>query len=166
MSSGPASGLGNPAPTKRVLWKWFAAVLALILALLIWQCGSTLVQGRKLDDAAVRRFHEQLNAGDFEGIYHEADQAFKTDLGHDESIRFLQGIHKKLGLAGSEARLNIRVETNPGGTFLTTQYSTMFDAGSATEIFTWVKSAGTLKLDGYHIQSNALIIEDKKPIAQ
>jgi hypothetical protein len=55
-------------------------------------------------------------------------------------------------------RLNIRVETNPGGTFLTTQYSTTFAAGTATEMFTWVKSGGTLKLNGYHIQSNALIL--------
>jgi hypothetical protein len=132
----------------------------------MWQCGSTFVQGRKLADAAVRRFHEQLNAGDFEGIYRDADQAFKTDLGHDESIRFLQAVHQKLGLAGSETRLNIRVETNPGGTFLTVGYSTMFAAGQATESFTWVKSDGTLKLDGYHIQSNALIMENKKPIAQ
>jgi len=158
LSSTPASDVGNPAPAKRVLWKWSAAVTTLILAFLTWQCGSALVQGRKLADAAVRRFHEQLNAGDFEGIYREADQGFKTDQDHDESIRFLEAVHRKLGLAGPETRLNIRVETNPGGTFLTTQYSTTFAAGTATEMFIWVKSGGKLKLNGYHVQSNALIL--------
>ena len=124
----------------------------------MWQCGSALVQGRKLADAAVRRFHEQLNAGDFEGIYRDADQGFKTDQGHDESIRFLEAVHRKLGLAGPETRLNLRVETNPGGTFLSTQYATAFAAGTATETFIWVKSGGMLKLNGYHIESNALIL--------
>jgi len=123
----------------------------------MWQCGSALVEGRKLADAAVRHFHQQLNAGDYENICREADQGFVSQ-GHDESIRFLEAVHRKLGLAGTETRLNIRVETNPGGTFLTTQYNTMFAAGTATEMFTWVKSGGTLKLNGYHIQSNVLIL--------
>lgn len=140
-----------------MLWKWSAAATALILVFLMWQCGSALVQGRKLADAAVRHFHEQLNAGDYEGICREADQGFGNQ-GHDEAIRFLEAVHRKLGLAGTETRLNIRVETNPGGTFLTTQYSTMFAAGTATEMFTWVKSGGTLKLNGYHIQSKALVL--------
>jgi len=157
LSSTPASDLAHPAP-KRVLWKWSVVATALILVFLMWQCGSALVQGRKLADAAVRHFHQQLNAGDYEGIYRDADQAFGRGQDHEESIRFLEAVHRKLGLAGPETRLNIRVETNPGGTFLTTQYSTTFAAGKATEMFTWVKSGGTLKLNGYHIQSNALIL--------
>lgn len=166
LSSGPASGLGNSATTGHRLLKWSTAIAVLILALLMWQCGSALMQGRQLADAAVKRFHEQLNAGDFEGIYREADQAFKSDLGHDESIKFLQSLHQKLGLAGSETRLNIRVEANPNGTFLTTSYSTSFATGPATENFTWVKSGGTLKLDAYHIESNPLMMEHVKPNTQ
>jgi hypothetical protein len=130
----------------------------------MWQCGSALVQGRELADAAVRHFHQQLNARNYEGIFREADQGFKAGQGHDESIRFLEAVHQQLGLAGPETRVSIRVEANPGGTFLTTQYSTMFAAAAATEMFTWVKSSGTLKLNAYHIQSNALIMEQKEPI--
>lgn len=164
MSSAPTSDLGHPAPAKRVLWKWSAAATALILVFLMWQCGSALMRGRKLADAAVRHFHEQLNVEDYEGIYRGADQGFKAGKSHDESIRFLEAVHQKLGPAGPETRLNIRVETNPSGTFLTTQYSTTFAASAATEMFTWVKSGDTLKLNGYHIQSNALILD--KPAAQ
>jgi len=39
----------------------------------------------------------------------------------------------------------------------------MFASGPATESFTWVKSSGALKLDAYRIQSNALIMDEKKP---
>jgi hypothetical protein len=154
----PVPDSGNAAPARRVLWKWSAALAALILVFLMWRCGSALVQGRKLADAAVRHFHQRLNAGDYEGIYREADEGFRTGESHDDSIRFLETVHKKLGLAGPETQLNVRVDTNTRGTFLTTQYSTTFAAGTATEMFTWVKSGGTLKLNGYHIQSNALIL--------
>lgn len=130
----------------------------------MWRCGSALVQGRKLADAAIKEFHQRLNAGDYEGIYREADEGFRTGQGHDESIRFLETVHKKLGLAGPETQLNVRVDTNTRGTFLTAQYSTGFATGNATEMFTWIKSNGTLKLYGYHIQSNALVLD--KPAAQ
>ena len=134
MSSIPASDLGNPAPAKRVLWKWSGAATVLILVFLMWQCGSALLQGRKLADVAVRHFHEQLNAADYEGICREADQGFGNQ-GHDQTIRFLEAVHRKLGVAGTETRLNIRVETNPGGTFLTTQYSTMFGGWPTLAVF-------------------------------
>lgn len=109
LSSTPASDLAHPAP-KRVLWKWSVAATALILVFLMWQCGSALAQGRKLADAAVRHFYQQLNAGDYEGIYRDADQGFGRGQDHEESIRLLEAVHWKLGLAGPETRLNIRVE--------------------------------------------------------
>lgn len=163
-TSAPDSG--HAAPTKRVLWRWSAALTALILVSLMWRCGSALVQGRKLADAAVRHFHQQLNAGDYEGIYREADEGFRAGQSHDDSIRFLETVHKKLGSGGAETQLNVRVDTNTRGTFLTTHYTTAFAIGTATEMFTWVKSNGTLKLYGYHIQSNALILDKDKPAAK
>jgi hypothetical protein len=158
-----ASDFGNSAPSKRVLWKWSVPLIALILVFLMWQCGSALMQGRKVADAAVRHFHQQLNVGDYESICREADQEFRTGQSHDDLIGFLEAIHRKLGLSGAETQLNIRVDTNTRGTFLTTQYNTAFAAGNATEMFTWAKTGGTLKLRAYHIQSNALIVD--KPAA-
>lgn len=138
-------------PPKRVLWKWSAVLSTLILVFLMWQCGSALLQGRKLADAAVRQFHQQLNAEDYERIYREADERFRGQ-NHLDSIRFLEAVHNQLGLAGTATQINVRVDTNTRGTFLTAQYSTAFAAGTATEMFTWIKSSGTLKLYGYHIQ--------------
>jgi len=141
------------ASSKRVLWKWSATLTVLVLVFLMWRCGTALVQGRKLADAAVRQFHERLNAGNYEEIYREADNGFRGE-NHDDSIRFLGAVHNKLGLAGTATQINVRVDTNTHGTFLTTQYSTAFATGTATEMFTWIKSSGTLKLYGYHIQAS------------
>jgi hypothetical protein len=153
-----ASDFGYPhTPPKRVLWKWSLAATAVILAFLMWQCGSALVQGRKLANAAVQHFHQQLNTEEYEEIYRSADEGFRTGQSHDELIKFLQAVHKKLGNAGDATQTNIRVDTNTQGTFTTTWYSTAFANGTAKETFTWTKGSGTLKLYGYHIESNALL---------
>ena len=157
---------GYPATRpKAVLWKWSLAATVVILLFLMWQCGSALVQGRKLANAAVRHFHQQLNTEEYEEIYREADDGFKAGQSHDESIKFLQAVHKKLGDAGDEKQVSVRADTNTHGTFITTWYSTAFATGTATETFTWVKTSGTLKLYAYHIQSNALILNQEKPAA-
>lgn len=148
---------------KWVLWKWSLAVTGVILLLLMWQCGSAFVQGRKQANAAVHHFHQQLNTEEYEEIYRESDDGFKAGQNHDELIEFLQAVHRKLGNAGDATRTSIRVDTNTHGTFITTWYRTAFATGSATEMFIWVESSGTLKLYGYHIQSNALILHQDKP---
>jgi len=140
-----------------VLWKWSVAAAAVILVFLMWRCGSALVQGRKLANAAVQHFHEQLNAEEYEGIYVDADDGFRAGQTHDELIKFLQAVHKKLGNAGDTTQSNIRVDSNTRGTFTTTSYKTTFANGAATESFTWVTSGGALKLYRYYIESNALI---------
>ena len=123
----------------------------------MWQCSSALVQGRKLATASVRHFHQQLNAEEYEEIYREADEGFRAGQSHDELVKFLQAVHRKLGNAGHENQINIRVDTNTRGTFTTTWYNTSFVNGPASERFTWVTGGGALKLYGYHIESNALL---------
>jgi hypothetical protein len=145
-------------PPKKVLWKWSLVVGGVILVFLMWQCGSAMVQGRKLADGAVRHFHQHMNAEEYEEICHEADDGFNSGQSRGELIKFLKAVHNKLGNAGTENQVNIQVTTNTHGTFITTQYSTAFVGGAATETFTWVRGGGTLKLYGYHIQSNALIL--------
>jgi|HubBroStandDraft_5_1064220.scaffolds.fasta_scaffold60930_3 hypothetical protein len=163
----PAPDFGHAATRpKRVLWKWSLGATGVILLFLLWQCGFALVQGRKLANTAVRHFHQQLNTEEYDGIYNEADGGFKTGQNHDELIEFLHAVHKKLGNAGDEKQVNIRADTNTHGTFITTWYSTAFVRGTATEVFTWVKSNGSLKLYAYHIQSNALILNEERPAAQ
>lgn len=160
-STSPAPDFGHAkTPPKRVLWKWSfvaAVVIVVILVFLTWRCGSAFVQGRKLANAAVQHFHERLNAEEYEEIYVDADDGFRAGQTHDELIKFLQAVHKKLGNAGEATQSNIRVDANTNGTFITTSYRTTFDKGAATERFIWVTNSGELKLHGYHIESNALI---------
>jgi hypothetical protein len=124
----------------------------------MWKCGSAMVRGRKLADGAVLHFHQQLNTEQYEEIYREADKGFKEGQNHEELVKFLNAVHRKLGNAGDEKQINIRVDTNTRGTFITTVYNTAFAGGAATEMFTWVEDGNSLKLYGYRIQSTALVL--------
>jgi hypothetical protein len=144
---------------KGVLWKWSLAITAVVLALFIWQCGSAIQAGRKLSNAAVQHFHEQLNGDQYGVIIDEADDGFRHNgTTREETMRFFQVVHAKLGNAGESRLSNITVQTMPGGTFVVTVYQTKFDRGQAIESFRWIKKSGELLLYGYNIQSNALIM--------
>ena len=147
----------TPSPPKRAWWKWSLGLTALFLIYLMWQCGSALRQGRVLAEPAVQTFHAEFNAGQYEEIYQEADAGFTGAGKHDELVKFLAAVHTKLGDAGVTNQVNILVNANTSGTFITTRYDTTFTRGTAVETFTWVKEGGTVKLYGYHIESNALI---------
>ena len=158
ISSDPHSNSSPCRPLAQVLWKGSFAITVLVLIVLAWRCGSVLHQGRALADSAVGDFHMKLNAGQYEEIYREADEGLAGEERHDELVKFLEGVHTKLGNAGVASQVNMRVNASTFGSSVVAQYNTNFDRGSAVETFTWVKRDGTLKLYGYDIRSNALVM--------
>jgi hypothetical protein len=161
---GPEPRLNMPdfgaaeSPRKRVLWRWSLAATAFVLIFFAWQCGSAL-RDKTSANISVRRFHEELNSGQYEEIYREADRGLAEQGKHDQLVKFLEAVHVKLGDADTESLLSITVNTTTsGGTFTVAQYETTFAQGAAVETFTWTRHRGTLKLYGYNIQSNALVV--------
>lgn len=142
---------------KRKVWKWPFAATVVVLTFLAWQCGAA-IRDRGSANIAVRHFHDELNDGQYEQVYREADRTLSQEEKHHELVNFLEAVHTKLGDAGTETLLSITVNTTTGGeTFTVAQYETVFARGSATETFTWARHGATLKLCGYNIQSNALV---------
>jgi hypothetical protein len=153
----PSPALESARKPIRVLWKWSFFITAIVLAFLIWQCGSALFQGRRSANEAVRHFHQELNGGEYEQICQEASAAFTQAANHDDLVKFLQAVHTKLGAVETESFINLTVSATTGGTFVTTRYNAKFARGSAVETFTWKKTGSRLKLYGYNIQSSALL---------
>jgi hypothetical protein len=147
----------NASPSRRVLWKISAAFTLVVIAFVLWQCGSGLVMGRRLAEGAVDRFHNQLNSGKYDQIYNEASDAFRNTGTRKELVGFFQAVHAKLGNSTSCRLVSMNVNTMPPSTFITAVYSTTFTQSIATETFTWHKGIGRLELSGYNIQSSALL---------
>jgi hypothetical protein len=125
--------------------------------MLVWRCASAFLHGKQLAGGAVQDFHRRLNAGEFEEIYHQADEGFRAGQSREDLIEFLRIVHTKMGDAGPASQNNVRVDANTRGTFVTTWYSTQFSNGTAIEKFTWIKQHENLKLYGYRIGAGALL---------
>ena len=125
----------------------------------MWQCGSALLRGRSLSNAAVLHFHQQFNNGQYDQIADQADEGFGATGRREQLFEFLKAVDRKLGPAGDTKLININVKAGTSGTFVTCVYNTDFARGKAVETFTWKKGvSGELKLYGYHIQSNELLL--------
>ena len=126
----PGAEHQSPSPSRyqfRFSWKWTLAIGTTVLLFLMWQCGSVLMSGKKLSDAAVQHFHQQLNAGQYEEIYNEADDGFRSGETHENIVKFLEAVHKKLGNSRDTDFVNIGVNATTNGTFTTTIYNATFD---------------------------------------
>jgi hypothetical protein len=153
----PSSTDVHQPQRKRTLLKWSLAATAVFLAYFMWQCGSGMSAGARLSDDALRHFHSQLDSGAYGDILSESDEAFQNSGRREDIIKFLTGVHSKLGLSHGFTRKNIFVNASTSGTFIKVTYDSTFDQGGAVETFTWRKAAGHLKLVAYQINSNIFI---------
>jgi hypothetical protein len=149
----------EPLIKVRILWKWSLLFVLVLMVWGMWQCGSALRMGARLSEPAVQQFHQQLNTGQYETICTQAADGFCTSGADGEAIRFLKGVHEKLGNTGAAKRGEMNVNSSTNGTFVTVQYDTTFTIGDAVETFTWIKNGNSLKLYRYNVQSNALFLK-------
>jgi hypothetical protein len=146
----------QPKP-KRVVLKWSLLATVLVLGYFMWQCGSGMKAGARLSDDAVRHFHSQLDSEAYGDIVRDSDDAFRSSENRDELVKFLAGVHSKLGPSRSFARTNILVNANTNGTFIKVTYQSTFDQGNAVEAFTWKKAGTGLKLVRYDVNSRLFV---------
>jgi hypothetical protein len=159
--AGPRLSPIDESPTTpkrpRILWKWSFFGIVLILGYFAWQCGSGMKAAATLSDDAVRRFHSQLNSQAYDDIVNDADDAFQKSESHDNIVKFLTGVHTKLGASQNSTRTNVFVNATTKGTFIKVTYSSTYEQGNAVETFTWIKANGGLKLVQYNINSNVFV---------
>lgn len=125
-------------------------------------CASSVAQMGKVRDVAdkaVARFHSQLDAGQFESIYQEADDELKKASKHDDTVQLFAAVHRKLGKVKKANQENYVVNWRTNGTFATIKYETEFADGKGAEQFTWRVDGDKAKLVAYNINSQALIVK-------
>jgi hypothetical protein len=114
-------------------------------------------QDFELAERAVDLFHSQLNSEQFSLIYQSADAKMKQSTSESDFVNFLQGVHRKLGIAqnSSERSKNFVYHNSQDATVIL-DYDTTFAQGSGTERFTWRVTNSHVALDSYKINSNEL----------
>jgi len=113
--------------------------------------------GARLSNDAARHCHAQLDSQAYDDIVNQSDTAFQTSDSREEIIKFLKGVHTKLGVSRSCDRANIFVNASTSGTFIKVTYNSTFEQGNAVEVFTWKKADGGVKLVRYDINSRVFV---------
>jgi len=130
----------------------FIAAIAVVLA------GCSMSADTRLAEQAVVRFHEMLDAGQSDAIYSEAADELKKASTRQEFVALLDAVHRKLGDTRSSDQKGWNVNYQTSGAFVTLNYQTAYAKGNASEQFVYRLQDSKALLAGYHINSNALII--------
>jgi hypothetical protein len=129
-------------------------VVALVAVLLI---GCHPVKNTQAAEQAVTAFHQQLDTGDFKGIYAATHADFKKAATEKEFVDILEAVHRKLGNIQSTQRATWNINSYNFQTNVSMTYDTTFEQGKAKESFNYRIEDGKAVLRGYNINSPTLI---------
>jgi hypothetical protein len=103
---------------------------------------------------------EDIDAGRYEKLYHEAADEWRNDSTLDESKATFQKLHDKLGKVRTRDLQSVREEQTGSapivGHSVIAIYQTSFEQGSGMETFTLLERHGGWYLGRYYVTSNAL----------
>jgi hypothetical protein len=91
----------------------FLLAAILIPGVCISGCGSQ--EDLKKADAAVAKFHAQLDAGNFAQIYSGSDGALKSATSQQKFVELLSAIHRKLGPVKNAERQGFFINWSTSG---------------------------------------------------
>jgi hypothetical protein len=130
--------------------------LALLATLALTGCSIT--KDVPLANKAIDAFHHSLDAGEFAGIYDASAQDMKNTTTKDGFVQLLTAIHRKLGAFRNGRSTNWNDNYGSGGHLITVIYEATYDKGPAHEEFVYRIDGERASLAGYHVNSNALIL--------
>jgi hypothetical protein len=135
------------------------SVLFVVVALVLSSAScNNSTNDTQLAQDGVSQFHLQLDSAQYHAIYAGADEKLHQVSGEVEFTALLQAIHLKLGKIQDAKLQSTQVGWYTGqGKVVTLVYATQFEGGNSQEKFTWHISNGRPWLEGYYINSNALI---------
>ena len=108
----------------------------------------------------MRRTRPAYNDGKFSEIYELSHSGLKQITGEEEFMQFIQVVHGKLGKVTDTSMQSFNINTTNGRTTIEMVQNTTFENGKGTEQFVFIKEGEKVKIYGYHINSNDLVMED------
>jgi len=157
-------GAGKAKPYRHVLRQSRTVFFQTLLfsALLLSGCKQSVrrsgmpAAAQAVLDASI----EDIDAGRYEKLYHEAADEWRNDSSLDESKATFQKLHDRLGKVRTRDLQSVREEqtsTAPiAGHSVIAVYQTSFEQGNGMETFTLLERGGRWYLARYYVTSNAL----------
>lgn len=109
-------------------------------------------------DVEVARFHQSLDEGHSRQIWAETGQPMRKATTERQFLATLDAVHRKLGRVRSSRQVGWQRNASTKGSFTTVTNETVFEHGSGTERFVFLKDkADKLALVGYHIEFDEMM---------
>jgi hypothetical protein len=131
-------------------------ILVLLAAATISACSTG--KDTRAAEQVVARFREQMSAAALGDIYDAASSEWQKSTSRSDSEVFLAAVNRKLGGVKTASRTGWQDSYNTSGHIVTLRYHTEFERGAGDETFTVRLEGGRGQLVGYHINSNAMMI--------
>jgi hypothetical protein len=163
--SAPLSIMDAESPRTRFRWRlWVAAMSPLVFvaacSLFFFHARSTYLP---LAEAASARLHWQLEAGQGEEVYRDADTTFQQAMPADVASKFFGRLRRKLGNCQYAGPVGWQINSTPAGTFIAVTYRETCSRGAGEELLTWRIGKGAasnlVKLVGMHVNSPVLLTD-------
>jgi hypothetical protein len=113
----------------------------------------------EIAERAVEKFHERLNAHQFESIYDEAAEEFQKTDSKEQIVTFLRVVNTKLGTIRNARRVNLEVRTGLPDNTIVLGYETEFKEEIARENFVYKVKGANAQLLTYNVQARALVLK-------
>ena len=130
-------------------------ILLIVIVGMSLSCG--VKKGKENAERAVEKFHNQLNAGQFQQIYSESDEAFRKAVTEEQALQLFEAVRKKLGTVQQAKLSGWHVNATTGGTAVTLGYDVDFSEGKGTEQFVYNVTGDKALLFNYNVNSPLLI---------
>jgi hypothetical protein len=130
------------------------AALLVFVAACAAACSPTL--DRQPAQDAVRAFHAQLDAHQYEAIVAAAGGEIGHVRSQAEFLQLLESVHDRLGNTKSSKETSWTAKFGNDDAVLTLDYATAYANGDATEHFSYRMKGNDVRLVGYRIESKAL----------
>jgi hypothetical protein len=133
--------------------KWILLLAAVATLLVLGTCGWGAYRQYRVVGTAVAGLHRQLDGAEYEDIYGDATEQFRSTNTRPQAIAFLQEVHDKMGASGKSSVRGLNVNVSTQGKFVHATYATEFARGQATEFFIWRMEQDQPRLWSYRVDS-------------
>jgi hypothetical protein len=138
-------------PSSRV---WLAGLIGLTVAM-----GGCAGKSRKVAEAATQQFRDRYARSEFDQMYAATAPAFWVQTTHDDFVKLMRGLTRKLGSYRSSTEMGWNVYAGTDGTRVTLGYHSIFEKGAADERLIWQVKDGAAKLLNYNVNSPAFLAD-------
>jgi hypothetical protein len=148
-------------------WPWALGLLAVLLALGFLRSHVIFYavyfdRDKNTVGKLIEQFHDRMNAGQYDQIYDDANQAFKQSEDRESLLNVMKETRNQYGLFRSVLDSEMNVVGPPEQ--ISATYNCLFEKGPATELFGFARQGHNLQLTSYQISAGTAKLQMRDDI--